>query len=84
MGQARQKKRKRTKSKVIDNPSPGDNENPGEDEVFDYATVSNLLDDVGPAPEELNTRKKKRQRDAKGTFQYSHCYQITLFGPMLT
>ncbi|OAX40724.1 hypothetical protein K503DRAFT_736967 [Rhizopogon vinicolor AM-OR11-026] len=66
MGQARQKKRKRTKSKVIDNPSPGDNENPGEDEVFDYATVSNLLDDVGPAPEELNTRKKKRQRDAKG------------------
>lgn len=65
VGQAIQKKRKRTKSK--DNPSIGDDANMGEDEAFDYATVPNLLDDIAPAPEDVNTRRKKRQKDAKGT-----------------
>lgn len=67
VGQARQKKRKRTKRKIIDNSSIGDRENSADDEVFDYATVPNLLDDVKPAPEDLSTRKKKRQKDTKGT-----------------
>jgi len=66
VGQARQKKRKRMKSKVLDNSSIGDHGDMDEDEVFDYATVPNLLDDVAPAPEGINTRKKKRQKDAKG------------------
>jgi len=74
VGQARQKKRKRTKPKVIDNSSIGDRENSGDDEIFDYATVPNLLDDVKPAPEDLSTRKKKKQKDAKGTCYLRHFF----------
>ncbi|KAG2340168.1 hypothetical protein BDR05DRAFT_555688 [Suillus weaverae] len=66
VGQARQKKRKRIKTSVLGKPPTGDQVVTGEDEVFDYATVPNLLDDLPPAPEELDTRKKKKQR-AKGT-----------------
>jgi len=66
VGQARQKKRKRTKSKGLRDPSTMDGENTAEDEIFDYATMPNILDDVPPEPEELNTRRKKRQKDAKG------------------
>ncbi|KAG2131815.1 ribonuclease H-like domain-containing protein [Suillus clintonianus] len=66
VGQARQKKRKRIKSTVLGKPQTGDQDDTGEDEAFDYATVPNLLDDVPPAPEELDTRKKKKQK-AKGT-----------------
>jgi exosome complex exonuclease RRP6 len=76
VGQARQKKRKRTKSKVLDNSSIRDCENMGEDEVFDYATVPNLLDDVAPAPEGIDTRKKKRQKDAKGTYSIYFSFVI--------
>ncbi|KAG1869015.1 ribonuclease H-like domain-containing protein [Suillus subalutaceus] len=66
VGQARQKKRKRIKTAVLGKPPTGDQGDTGEDEVFDYATVPNLLDDLPPAPEELDTRKKKKQK-AKGT-----------------
>ncbi|KAG2365124.1 ribonuclease H-like domain-containing protein [Suillus spraguei] len=66
VGQARQKKRKRIKSTVFGNPPTGDQDDTGEDEVFDYTTVPNLLDDLPPAPEELDTRKKKKQK-AKGS-----------------
>ncbi|KAG0704825.1 ribonuclease H-like domain-containing protein [Suillus ampliporus] len=66
VGQARQRKRKRIKSAVSGKPSIGDQEDAGEDEAFDYTTVPNLLDDVPPAPEELDTRKKKKQKDVKG------------------
>ncbi|KAG1751039.1 ribonuclease H-like domain-containing protein [Suillus lakei] len=66
VGQARQKKRKRIKSTVLGKPPTGDQDDTGEDEAFDYATVPNLLDDVPPAPEELDTRKQKKQK-AKGT-----------------
>jgi exosome complex exonuclease RRP6 len=83
VGQARQKKRKRTKPKVIDNSSIGDRENSGDDEVFDYATVPNLLDDVKPAPEDLSTRKKKRQKDAKGTCSISSSFFFSKF-PLVT
>lgn len=66
VGQARQKKRKRIKTTVLDKPQTGDQDDMGEDEAFDYATVPNLLDDLPPAPEELDMRKKKKQK-AKGT-----------------
>ncbi|KAG2034579.1 hypothetical protein BDR03DRAFT_599374 [Suillus americanus] len=67
VGQARQKKRKRIKTTVLGKPPTGDQDDTGEDEAFDYATVPNLLDDLPPAPEELDTRKKKKQK-AKGTW----------------
>lgn len=66
VGQARQKKRKRIKTTALGKPPTGDQDDTGEDEVFDYATVPNLLDDLPPTPEELDTRKKKKQK-AKGT-----------------
>ncbi|KAG2060695.1 hypothetical protein BDR06DRAFT_986839 [Suillus hirtellus] len=66
VGQARQKKRKRIKTTVLGKPQTRDQDDMGEDEAFDYATVPNLLDDLPPAPEELDTRKKKKQK-AKGT-----------------
>ncbi|KAG1898234.1 ribonuclease H-like domain-containing protein [Suillus fuscotomentosus] len=66
VGQARQKKRKRIKTTVLDKPQTGDQDDMGEDEAFDYTTVPNLLDDLPPAPEELDMRKKKKQK-AKGT-----------------
>lgn len=65
VGQARQKKRKRIKTTALGKPPTGDQDDTGEDEVFDYATVPNLLDDLPPTPEELDTRKKKKQK-AKG------------------
>ena len=86
VGQARQKKRKREKSKAMDKPSIGDREDTGEDEAFDYAAVPNLLDDVPPVPEGLGTRKKKKQKDAKGTCPSVFCvltcdilYHIQIF-----
>lgn len=66
VGQARQRKRKRIKTTALGKPPTGDQDDTGEDEVFDYATVPNLLDDLPPTPEELDTRKKKKQK-AKGT-----------------
>lgn len=66
VGQARQKKRKRNTTTVLGKTPTGDQDDTGEDEVFDYATVPNLLDDLPPASEELDTRKKKKQK-AKGT-----------------
>ncbi|KIK48040.1 hypothetical protein CY34DRAFT_21042 [Suillus luteus UH-Slu-Lm8-n1] len=66
VGQARQKKRKRIKTTALGKPPTRDQDDTGEDEVFDYATVPNLLDDLPPTPEELDTRKKKKQK-AKGT-----------------
>ncbi|KAG2130661.1 ribonuclease H-like domain-containing protein [Suillus bovinus] len=66
VGQARQKKRKRIKTTVLGKSQSGDQDDTGEDEVFDYTTVPNLLDDLPPAPEELDMRKKKKQK-AKGT-----------------
>jgi exosome complex exonuclease RRP6 len=66
VGQARQKKRKRIKTTALGKPPTVDQDDTGEDEAFDYATVPNLLDDPPTTPEELDTRKKKKQK-AKGT-----------------
>lgn len=73
VGQARQKKRRRIKTTAFGNPPTGDQDDTGEDEVFDYTTVPNLLDDLPPAPEELDTRKKKKQKTkGSGVIEYGN------------
>ncbi|KAG2121224.1 hypothetical protein DEU56DRAFT_904693 [Suillus clintonianus] len=76
LGQARQKKRKRIKSTVWGKPQTGD-----EDEAFNYATMPNLLDDVPPAPEELNTRRKRsrKPRQSSSIPQSSFGRNVVLF-----
>lgn len=80
VGQARKKKRKRTKADSTSGALMDDGETPGmedggveeeEVEAFDYSTVPNILDDV-PTPN-TEGRKKKKPKHQKGSHSILTC-----------
>jgi len=88
VGQMRQKKRKRIKTKAIAN--VGDHEQIGDSskahsarsendntDIFDYATAPNILDDVPEPKEEPHKKKKIRDGTKRGAYlEMSWCLMI--------